>query len=368
MAQEFKNIPIGDLKLDLENPRLPKSKQIQAKKENNEAIIIEFMLLEAATLELLMAIGENDFFAGEQLLVVPDEENNGKYIVIEGNRRLAAVKLLSNPELSKVKKESLKKICLEAEFKPLEIPCLIFDDKQKILKYLGFRHITGIKSWRLLEKARYLADLREIEFNETPFVQACREIAKMIGISSSYIRRLLTGLSLYKIVEDEGYYGIDGLNDTKFNLNYFTDSLNKDNIRDYIGVDLKDEEPLKNLKKENIKEITHWWFEKYEGKSRILGDSNGLKMLDKVLDSKVALKAFKEGTPIEEAYEMTGDLDVLFKKEIEKALSSIEQADIYSNKVNEFYKELYPNLKTIREIALKIRNYQMQREQTEDEF
>jgi hypothetical protein len=29
-------------------------------------------LLEAATLELMNAIGENDFFAGELLLVVPD--------------------------------------------------------------------------------------------------------------------------------------------------------------------------------------------------------------------------------------------------------------------------------------------------------
>lgn len=363
MTQDFKKISIDNLKLDLLNPRLPKSKQ-----NKNESTIIEFMLLEAATLELMMAIGENDFFAGEQLLVVPDKDHQGNYIVIEGNRRLAAVKLLSNPQLSKVKKESLKKICEEAVFKPKDIPCLVFHEKQEILKYLGFRHITGIKSWRLLEKARYLEDLRDIEFENVPFLQACREIAKMIGSSSSYIRRLLTGLSLYKIVEDEGYYSIDGLNDTKFHLNYFTDSLNKDNIRNHLGVDLQKENPLENINKDHVKELTHWWFEKSEGKSRVLGDSEGLKLLDKILDSPLALKAFRNGTSLTEAYEMTGDLDILFKKEIEKSLLAIEQADIYSNKVKEFYKDLYPDLKTIREIALKIRNYQMQREQADDEF
>ena len=245
---DFKDIKIADLKLNLQYPRLPKSKQ-----GIDEAEVIKFMLLESATLELMMAIGENDFFAGEQLLVVPDEENKGKYIVIEGNRRLTAVKLLSNPELSVVKKEAIKKICAEAEFKPTNIPCLIFNEKQEILKYLGFRHITGIKSWRLLEKARYLLELRESDFKGIPFLQACRDIAKSIGSSSGYIRRLLAGVELYKIVEDENFYSIDNLNDTRFHLNYFTDGLNKEHIRQFLGVDFNNEEPLKKFRERQSK-------------------------------------------------------------------------------------------------------------------
>lgn len=366
MAQDYKKINISDLKLDLHNPRLPKSKQGENASENS---VIEFMLLEAATLELMMAIGQNDFFAGEQLLVVPDENDEGKYTVVEGNRRLTAVKLLSDPSLSKVKKESLQKICAEANFKPTEIPCLVFDKKEDILKYLGFRHITGIKSWRLLEKARYLSDLKDSEFNGVGFLQACRDIAKMIGSSSSYIRRLLTGLSLYKNVEDEGFYQIENLNDTKFHLNYFVDALNKENLRKYIGVDFNEDNPIENLNTENLKIITHWWFEKTENKSRVLGDSEGLRLLDAVVDHSVALKAFKdEGATIYEAFDLTGEIDILFQKEIEKALSAIQRADIYSNKVDDFYKGIYEDLKTLREIALKIRNYQVQRENDEDDF
>uniref|UniRef100_UPI0035B38B4B hypothetical protein n=1 Tax=Flavobacterium sp. TaxID=239 RepID=UPI0035B38B4B len=76
MAQEFTPIKVSDLKLDLYNPRLPKSKQ-----GKDEKTVIEFMLLEAATLELMLAIAENDFFAGELLLVVKDETDEGKFVV-----------------------------------------------------------------------------------------------------------------------------------------------------------------------------------------------------------------------------------------------------------------------------------------------
>ena len=97
------SIPLSDLKLDLNNPRLPKSKQ-----GKDEKTVIEWMLLEAATLELMLAIAENDFFAGEPLLVVEDENNKEKYIVIEGNRRLTSAKLLNNPTLASVKKIAIK--------------------------------------------------------------------------------------------------------------------------------------------------------------------------------------------------------------------------------------------------------------------
>lgn len=359
----LKYINVGNLEYDFHSSRLPTSLH-----GTTGTKIINQHLLESATLELMMAIGENDFFAGEQLLVVPDKNDKGKFIVVEGNRRLTAVKLLSKPELSAVKKESIKKICSEAEFKPTEIPCLVFSEKQEILKYLGFRHITGIKSWRLLEKGRYLLNLKETDYKNVPFLQSCREIAKSIGSSSSYIRRLLTGVELYKIIEDEDFYSIDSLNDTRFHLNYFTDALNKEHIRKFLGVDFNKEEPLKKLQKDRLKEITHWWFKETEGKSRILGDSKSLKELDAVINNPVALKAFRGGSSIDSAYELTDDLELLFRKEIEKSLLAIEQADIYSNKIENFYSALYDDLKSINDIAKKIKNYQQQRERDDEDF
>lgn len=344
MSQQFTPIKVSDLKLDLFNPRLPKSKQ-----GKDEKTVIEFMLLEAATLELMLAIAENDFFAGELLLVIKDETENGKYVVIEGNRRLTAVKLLHNPELTSVKKIATKEIVDKAKFKPNELPCLVFEDKNKILKYLGFRHITGIKSWRLLEKARYLFELRNNEdFKNLSFLDASKEIAKMIGSTSAYVKRLLISFELYKVVEDEAFYQIDGLNDTRFFLNYFTDGLNKDNIRNFIKVNLNSENPLEHLDSEHLKKLTHWWFEKSEGQSRVLGDSEGLKLLDKVIGHQDALDSFERGLSIYEAYEITDDFDIQFENRIKETLKSIEKAHSLSPKVKKFYTKFSEDIQTIR--------------------
>lgn len=160
-------------------------------KIKSDVDIINYMLMEASTLELMQAIGENGFFEGEQLLVVP--QTNGKYKVIEGNRRLTSVMLLNNPKLAQVKKNGVMQVFSESTHKPInELPCLVFEDENDIRKYLGYRHVTGVKSWALSEKARYLYGLYKDQFADLPFQQACYEIAKSIGSTKNYICRLLT--------------------------------------------------------------------------------------------------------------------------------------------------------------------------------
>lgn len=364
MSQRIENVELGNLQLDLFNPRLPKSKQ-----GKNESVVVEYLLLEAATLELMESIGENNFFVGEMLLVIPNKEEPGKYIVIEGNRRLTAVMLLYNPELAKVKKAAIKEVVDSAKYKPSELPCLVFDGRDEIQKYIGFVHITGKKSWRMLEKARYLYDLKFSEkFKDLSFIDACKEIARVIGSRSPYVRKMLTSYQLYEIVEDEKFYQIDGLSDSTFFLNYFSDGLQKDNIRKYMGVDMDSEEPLKNLNKENLKELVTWWFKKNEGVSRVIGDSDGMKKLNEVLGNEVALAAFKKGANIDVAYELTNDIDLQFERKVKESLQGMEQADGLSNKVKSFYFDLYDDLKSIRQIAAKINDFKTRREQDGDEF
>lgn len=364
MEQQFEKIRLENLQLDLINPRLPKSKQ-----GIDENTVIEFLLLEAATLELMEAIGENNFFAGEMLLVTPDEINDGKYVVVEGNRRLTAVMLLNNPELAKVKKVATKEIYDRAKYHPQELPCLIFNNRNEIQKHLGFIHITGKKSWRMLEKARYLFDLRKNEqFSDLTFQQACKEIARVIGSKSPYVKKVLVSFMLYEIVEDEKFYKIEGLSDESFFLNYFSDGLQKNNIRNFLNVDLDSEHPLNHIDKEHLEEIVTWWFKKTEGVSRVIGDSEGMKHLNEVLGNQNALFAFRNGATIYEAYELTNDLDNQFEKKIKDAYKAMEQADRLSNKVKKFYKELYEDLKGIRIIAKKINDFKTKREEDGDEF
>ncbi|MCQ2316698.1 MAG: hypothetical protein MJZ85_08485 [Bacteroidales bacterium] len=364
MEQRIEKIGISNLELDLFNPRLPKSKQ-----GTDENTVIEFLLLEAATLELMEAIGENDFFAGEMLLVIPDSANEGKYIVVEGNRRLTAVLLLNNPELTTVKKVATKEIYDKAKYHPHEIPCLVFSERRDIQKYLGFVHITGKKSWRMLEKARYLSEIRESEqFRDLSFQNACVEIARIIGSKSPYVKKLLVSYLLFLKIEDEKFYNIDGLSDESFFLNYFSDGLQKENIRVFLNVDFDSENPTQHINDEHLKEIVTWWFKKTEGVSRVIGDSEGMRLLNEVVGNADALSAFRNGLNIQQAYELTNDLDNQFERKIKDAYEALEQADRLSNKVKVFYADLYEDLKGIRTIAKKINDFKTKREEDGDEF
>lgn len=171
----------------------------------------------------------------------------------------------------------------------------------------------------MLEKARYLSVMRKSQdFKSLSLFDASKEIAKITGSRSPYVRKMLISYNLYEIVEDEKFYQIDGLSDSTFFLNYFSDGLQKENIRKYMGVDLDSDEPLANLDKEHLKELVIWWFKKNEGVSRVLGDSDGMKKLNEVLGNEVALAAFKSGVNIDTAYELTNDIDLQFERKVKK--------------------------------------------------
>lgn len=347
--QEYELINYKNLTLDPRNPRIPESKH-----NLNEGEIIDYLLLEAATLELMQAIGENDFFRGEQLLVV--SIGGGKFKVLEGNRRLTSVKLLNEPELASVKKTAVKQIYEESKFHPQEIPCLIFSSEDEIRKYLGFRHITGIKPWGLTEKSRYLYQLYTDLFNQVNVEFASRELAKKIGSRKDYVKRVLVAFELFKIVEDEGFYKIKDLDDTTFFVGYLVDSLSRSNICQFINVKLSEENPVIEINHQNLKKLIFWFFEKNDqNKTRIKGKSEDLNKLNSILGNKIAYHAFVDGKDLDRANELTVNIDALFYNNIQKSLQYLEQADSVVHKTEKFYSELEEDLLQIRKLTSKIK-------------
>lgn len=348
---DFEIIPLEKLYLDERNPRLPKSLQ-----SANEEEILEYMLLDASLIELMLAIGKNDFFPGEQLLVTKKGDNI--YKVIEGNRRLSAVKLLNKPDLVSVQKTKIQQVLSESEFIPNEIPCLIFEKEEDIHNYLGYRHITGIKEWKLLEKARYLFGLWQDQYSGLDLNQASRELAKSIGSRKDYVKRILIGYQVFYKIEDEAFYRIPGLNDTSFYFNYIADSLNKLHIAYYLGIDVKSIDDINeiNINEEHLENWTRWLFEKNsEGRTRLIGDSSSLNALNKILGNKEASVAFIEkGVSLDVAIDLTDEADSQFYNYLNIALNQLENADRLVIKVKVKFDEVVDQIKEIRSLASKI--------------
>jgi hypothetical protein len=352
MTDHLEDIKLELLMLDDQNPRLPKP--LRGK---NEKAIIEYMLMEASTLDLMLAIGQNGFFSGEPLLVVKEGE---KYRVIEGNRRLTALKLLKDPALAPVQTRRVSQIMQSVTYKEDQIervPCQVFKDAAPIHKYLGYRHITGVQSWDLTQKASFLTDIRLSEFPSLNVDDASRELAKMIGSRGDYVKRLLIGYSVFETIRDNAYFKVRGLNEESFYFNYIADSLRQPAITEFLGVDMEKVNPIDNLDQSKLKLWTEWFFEKNEqNKTRIKATAEELKMLNAVLKDERAFLAFsEEKKPLEVAYELTGAIEDVFQSSIVGAISSLEIADSLTHRLPKVYGRLSEDLSTLRRLINKVR-------------
>ena len=127
--KKFIEAKIEDLQLDAFNGRLPQ--RIQGKSEKD---IIEWMLSDDSFFDLIASIGTYDFYFGEPLLVI-ESGQQGKHIVIVGNRRLASCKILNNPALANVKNKRINNWVGEykTEYSPQVIPAFVFYKREDIL-------------------------------------------------------------------------------------------------------------------------------------------------------------------------------------------------------------------------------------------
>ena len=146
---DIRELDLESLAFDKKNPRLPTSVG------GDDAGILEYLATKTGIERLMSSIGENGYFPGETIVVTQKEA--GKYTVIEGNRRLAALRLLQDPEL--VNRSSIARAAKGAAHRPSKVPAYIAQSRGDTLEYLGFRHISGVQRWDPLAKARYLKSL-----------------------------------------------------------------------------------------------------------------------------------------------------------------------------------------------------------------
>jgi len=335
---EIKEIDYLQLIFDPHNPRLPGSED-----EREEDAALRWMLNKASVVELMQSIGEHGYFAGEPLIVTQDGAPMGKYVVIEGNRRLAAVRLLHHPEDAPVKKASVKEVVAQANFKPKTLPCLEVASRNEVLGKLGFRHVTGIKAWNSLQKAKYLKQLVEgsPQLRKLTEIERRRRLARTIGTRPDYVAKLLTGLAVYEKVEDADFYGLkelredDERGDSSFSVLYTAITSYK-SIADFIGLEGTTSTDIRKLKGEELRELVEWLFkENSEGVTRV-AESRDLKELARVVGNEAARAAFRAGKTLREADRLAGGPHIAFQKSMEEAINEAKQARDVLHLVGQF--------------------------------
>lgn len=140
-----KHISVLDLHLDEENPRFKINDTL------SQAEIREYMLLNEKVLRLATKMVEMDtLLPGERIII---SQENGKNIVLEGNRRTCSYQMLLNrkliPEKYKDKfPEASKKFLDELKNLPVDV----VTDRSEAMAFLAARHIEGVTKWSSISK------------------------------------------------------------------------------------------------------------------------------------------------------------------------------------------------------------------------
>jgi ParB-like nuclease domain len=270
---KFQTVPVGELRFDPNNPRLG-----GVAKHKDQTQIQEY--LEGPpnyALELVGSIVENGFLPYEPLIV---RRAAGKFVVIEGNRRLAAVQaILAEPE------KYTAEVCDGLK----EIPVLVFAeggrDSEEVLKYLGVKHLFGFRDWPPTSKAMFLDERIK---TKKDLGQVLKELNIKRGEAGRYLipyRLKKVAKKAFKGVETEDFWSL-------------AESFGRKNIRSYVQLDVdRRAMRIRGFDATKMRYLARFLY----GKRRRVTDTRQLSSLSKVLGSTDAAKKLEQGATLEEA-------------------------------------------------------------------
>lgn len=316
-APASRMLQVASLDFDRENPRFP------SKIANGPVPqLLERFIRDERLLEIVESIGDHGFFPGEPLLVT--KEKNSRYKVVEGNRRLAALKLLTGEHQPPEGRTTISNAVKEAKNRPASVPCLVFEAEDDVLRYLGFRHITGVKAWSALQKARYAQRLWS-HYQHLPQDQGLKLLARETGSRSDYMGQMLTTLALYDKAESQNFFKL-GLSPDDIEFSVLSTALSYSAISEYLGIGSRTSLDIDGLKPSRLKDLFEWLFVTVGSKKAIVSESRNLRKLAAVVGSDAAVKELRASGNLDDAYELSKGPEIALSEALKIAERRLDVA------------------------------------------
>ena len=242
--------------LDPNNPRFYTEKStvdIPDSKISNDRVQIKASeeISKYGIQELRNSILRNGFLPLDRIVVRPIEGANDQYVVVEGNRRLAALKSLrSEIEQGVVAEENISEDYLNQLTKATdELQVLVYNgdighDISWILQ--GVRHISGIRDWKPAQRARLVVD--QIEGQDLSFSEA----GKKFGLTAQAVGRYFRSYKALEQMRDDEEFKDKALNEY-FSL--FEDAIRNKEVRQWLEWSDEDHH-FEN--EDNLKQFYSW--------------------------------------------------------------------------------------------------------------
>ena len=316
--EQIEPVAVTDLNFDLSNPRLV---EYDVRPNASEDEIIQVLWDEMDVRELVLSIAASGYFHHEPLIVAREE---GKNIVIEGNRRLAAVKLLINPQLSASLQLDVPSVTDGEKDALLELP-VVRDTRRNAWRYLGFKHVNGPAKWSSYAKSQYIADVHR------KYHIPLDEIARQIGDTHNTVQRLFRSLMVVEQAERLNAFDRNDRWNRQFASSHLYTGLDYAGIGTFLGLRSEteeDTEPVPEEYEDNLAELLLWMYgsRKQDIRPVIRSQNPDLGRLNRVVADNEALAALRAGQDLSVAFDLSRPSENVFEESVYAAKRDLERA------------------------------------------
>ena len=294
-------VPVEWLKLDADNPRL-----IGARTAATDEAIIAHLYRAEDLGELLQSIAANGYMDIEPFIVL---QGKGYLTVLEGNRRLAAVRMFREPDLvRRILKQSSIEIhvpelaeCYERTLCKISVYCVA--KREDADSFIGFKHINGAARWSSYAKARFAA-----RWHKDQKVSLI-DISDRIGDRHATVKRMVNAIYVLDQAAEEGLFDIDDRKSPRFSFSHLYTALARVEYRRFLGLESNwarydpKPNPVPPEKANELKEVLRWIYgSKSDDVSPVVKSQNpDIRVLGAAMDSADGLAVLRASQSLSEA-------------------------------------------------------------------
>ena len=309
---------VSELSFDFQNPRLV---EYDLSRDTADAEVIKVLWDAMDVRELVLSIAASGFFPHEPLIVTQEHDKN---IVIEGNRRLAAVKLLLDPSIGEDLQVTLPLISAEAKEEIRELP-IVFGTRESAWRYIGFKHVNGPAKWNSYAKSEYISKVHH------EFDISLEDIARQIGDTHKTVQRLFRGMMVVGQTEKWKVFSREDRWFSHFSFSHLYTGLTYSGISSFLGLrpeSDEDRDPVPSEKKEQLGELCLWLYgSKREERRPVIQSQNpDLRLLDAVVTNSEAVAALRAGRDLAYAFEISRPSSNIFEDSLHASKRELERA------------------------------------------
>jgi len=313
---------VKDLHFDASNPRLV---EFGVTSKSTDEEILKILWREMDVAELVLSMVASGYFSNEPLIAT--EEKSGGLVVIEGNRRLAALKVLTDPTIPAENNWKIPEIG-ERERNALMAVPVIIQEREESWRYLGFKHVNGPAKWSSFAKAQYITNVHR------NYKVKLEDIARQIGDGHGTVQKLYRGLMVLEQAEREKVYDREDRYTPRIFFSHLYTGLEYPGFSEFLQLQPKESEkdsPVPKEKLEDLGEVLSWLYgnKKTQQQPVVKSQNPDLKYLNAVVAKPDAIQALRAGDSLVKAYQRSRPTGAVLQESLLEAKRNLQTAKSY---------------------------------------